>query len=316
MYKQKTIKKVIQLNGKGLHSGKDVELTLSPSPVDYGIVFKRTDLSSSPSIRAHASNVVDTSMATTLGKEGVSIGTVEHLLSALMGLQVDNVHIDVKGPEIPVFDGSAAAFIEAIIQTGLKEQKSQKKFLIITKPVAVRNKDRFCYLFPSTEFKVTCRIEFAHTCIGKQNFDFRIPFLSYKGGSHFYCQEIAQARTFGFLDDVSYLQSRGLALGASLENAVVLDKDSIVNREGLRWQNEFVRHKVLDSIGDLALVGAQVIGHLITYRSGHSLHHQLVEKTLKSKDAWKMMTYDQIVHSENGLSSSLLCDQELLASVA
>lgn len=313
---QKTIKNNIELSGKGLHSGKKVELSIRPAPADHGIVFRRVDIPMCPPIVAHASNVVDTSMATTLGKNGISIGTVEHLLSAFVGLQIDNLSVDVRGPEVPIFDGSAACFIQALKKSGFKEQKKQKKFLVITKPIAIRNKDRFCYLIPSSSFKVTCRIDFAHTCIGKQHFDFFLPFDTKSLESNFYCTDIAEARTFGFIEDVSYLQSKGLALGASLENAIVLDKDSIVNQEGIRWHNEFVRHKVLDAIGDLALTGLQVIGHLITYRSGHSLHHQLVEKTLKSQDSWKIMTREDLMNRPHKMTPSFLDDQELLAAAA
>ena len=310
---QRTIRKVISISGKGLHTGKKVKVTLNPAPPDYGIVFKRVDIKKSPDIKAHASNVVDTTLATTLGKDDIQIATVEHLLSALLGFQVDNIHIEVDGPEIPILDGSAAEFSKALLVVGLKEQKEIKKFLVITKPIAVRQQDRFSYLFPSDEFKITCRIEFPHKCIGKQRFDMTFPIISYlKNGSsngngngkhsngNGYAHEISSARTFGFIEEVATLQRMGLALGGGLDNAIVLNKDSIVNQDGLRWKDEFVRHKVLDAMGDVALLGYQILGHLITYRSGHSLHHQLVEKTLRSKNSWKIMTSDEILSKEEG----------------
>ncbi len=310
---QRTIRNVISISGKGLHTGKKVKITLNPAPPDYGIVFKRTDLKKSPEIKAHASNVVDTTMATTLGKDDVRIATVEHLLSALLGFQVDNIHIEVDGPEIPILDGSASEFSKALLTVGLKEQKELKKFLVITKPIAVRQQDRFSYLFPSDEFKITCRIEFSHKCIGKQRFDMSFPVISsLKNGSsnghekslngslngNGYAHEISHARTFGFIEEVATLQKMGLALGGGLDNAIVLNKDSVINEDGLRWKDEFVRHKVLDAMGDVALLGYQILGHLVTYRSGHSLHHQLVQKTLRSKNSWKMMTSDMIFSKE------------------
>ncbi|MBI2608239.1 MAG: UDP-3-O-[3-hydroxymyristoyl] N-acetylglucosamine deacetylase [Deltaproteobacteria bacterium] len=323
---QRTIQKSISLSGKGLHSGKVVKVYLHPAHTDSGIVFKRTDIKNAPLIPARSEYVVDTTMATTLGKKGISIATVEHLLSAIAGLQIDNIRIEVEGPEIPIMDGSAHPFFEALHNAGLKEQKELKKFLVITKPVAVRNQDRFCYLFPSKQFKITCRIEFPQKCIGKQRFEVSFPLFSkkesnacdhshgYKNGngkakngngqSHFadiseiFFEEISRARTFGFLEEVEMLQRKGLALGGGLENAVVIDKDTILNKEGLRWQDEFVRHKVLDAMGDLSLLGMQIIGHLVTYRSGHSLHHKLVERTLKNNSNWKIMTFEETTSGE------------------
>ena len=336
--RQKTLCKSISISGKGLHSGKNVKVILNPSPTDHGITFRRVDVLRSPLIKAHVSNVVDTTLATTLGVDGVNIATVEHLLSALVGFQIDNVHIDVDGPEIPILDGSSRAFVEALSTVGSREQKSLKNFLVITKPVAVRQKDRFSYLFPSDEFKVTCRIEFPHKAIGKQRFEMSFPFITayrdsknarvHKNGngngngnghsqgifstSELYAREIGGARTFGFVEEVAYLQKKGLALGGGLDNAVVLDKNKIINEEPLRWDNEFVRHKVLDSLGDVSLLGYQVLGHLVTYRSGHGLHRELVEKTLKSTDSWKIMTFDNISSSREDFLLSRTFDHSLL----
>jgi len=337
--RQKTLCKSVSVAGKGLHSGKNVKIILNPAPADHGITFRRVDVLKSPLIRAHVSHVVDTTLATTLGVDGVTIATVEHLLSSLVGFQVDNVHVDVDGPEVPILDGSAKEFVDALTSVGFREQKSLKKFLVITKPVAVRQKDRFSYLFPSDEFKVTCRIEFPHKAIGKQRFEMSFPFISAyqdskndsnngkNGKSHkngnghsnglieacqLYATEIGGARTFGFIEEVAYLQKKGLALGGGLDNAIVLDKNKIINEEPLRWENEFVRHKVLDSLGDVSLLGYQVLGHLVTYRSGHGLHRELVEKTLKSKDSWKIMTFDKISGAEENFLLSRTFDHSLL----
>ena len=273
---QKTIRKAIQFKGIGLHAGKSSEVTLKPALADTGIVFIRTDISKKISIPALNHFVVDTTLSTTLGKNGVTIATVEHLMSALWGLGIDNAEIEVNGPEIPILDGSSFEFVRKIQKTGVIELDRLKKMLVITEPVSISDGDRSCSLLRSRSSKISCMIEFNHPLIQKQKFLMKLTpknFIEY----------IAEARTFGFLKDVERLRAQGLIAGGSLENAVVLDEKRVLNKEGLRYKDEFVRHKVLDAIGDLALMGVWVTGHWVSHKAGHDLHYKLIQKVLTQK---------------------------------
>ncbi len=270
---QKTIRKAVTVKGIGLHSGAIVEITVKPAPADHGIVFVRTDGANKTEIPALNCYVVDTTLSTTIGKNGVTIQTIEHLMAALWGLDIDNAEIEVCGPEIPILDGSSNPFVKKIKKAGIQELDVLKKAFVITKPVAVVEGDRYCYLLSSRTPKITCSIEFEHPCIQKQKLEINLDPKSFT-------QEIARARTFGFVKDLELLKQKGLIRGGSLDCAIVLDEKKILNKEGLRFQDEFVRHKILDSIGDMALFGMKVLGHFITHKAGHELHAKLIRKVL------------------------------------
>jgi UDP-3-O-[3-hydroxymyristoyl] N-acetylglucosamine deacetylase len=278
-FNQRTISTPISCQGVGLHSGAKVTLTLLPAPEDHGVVFVRTDLQEPVAIPARSQHVVDTSLATSLGRDGVRIGTVEHLLAAITGLGVDNLRVEVEGPEVPIMDGSAAPFAYLIRTAGIRVQDAPKSFVVIRKPVTVVDGEKEATLQPARCFKVSCTIDFKHPLISDQTFE-----LDFSDRS--FSREIARARTFGFLRDVEMLKRMGLAKGGSLDNAIVVDEFSILNPDGLRFPDEFVRHKILDAIGDVALFGHPVIGHLKVHKSGHALNHKLVERTLADPQSY------------------------------
>jgi len=273
-FNQRTVQAPVTCQGVGLHSGARVNLTLRPAPPDHGVVFVRTDLPTPVSIPALASSVVDTSsLATSLGKDGVRVGTVEHLLSALTGLGIDNVRVEVDGPEVPIMDGSASPFVFLIKSVGVQVQAEPKSFLVIKKTVSVTDGDKEATLSPASRLSIDCTIDFKHPLISDQRFQLEF-------SDHSFSREISRARTFGFLRDVEMLKKVGLAKGGSLENAIVVDEFSILNPDGLRFPDEFVRHKILDAMGDISLFGRPVIGHLKVYKTGHALNHKLVQKVL------------------------------------
>jgi UDP-3-O-[3-hydroxymyristoyl] N-acetylglucosamine deacetylase len=279
---QRTISEPVSCKGVGLHSGMTVNLTLWPAPADHGIVFVRTDTPNQVAIPARSEFVVDTSLATTLGKDGVKVGTVEHLLSALAGLGVDNVRVELDGPEVPVMDGSAEHFVQMVTSVGLRELEGRRSYLIITKPITVTEGDKEATLAPARRFRVSCTIDFKHPLISSQSFEVELSERGFAG-------EISRARTFGFLRDVEMLKKLGLARGGSLDNAIVVDESSILNPEGLRFQDEFVRHKILDAIGDVSLFGLPVIGHLKVFKTGHALNHKLVQKVLADPTCYEVV---------------------------
>jgi UDP-3-O-[3-hydroxymyristoyl] N-acetylglucosamine deacetylase len=250
-----------------------VTLTLRPAPAHHGVVFVRTDLDKPVSIPALSSHVVDTALATTLGKGGVKVGTVEHLLAALSGLGIDNVRVELDGPEVPIMDGSAAPFAYLIKSVGVRVLDEAKSFIVIKKAVTVRDGDKEATFAPSSRFRVDCTIDFKHPLISDQSFEMEF-------SDRTFSREISRARTFGFLRDVEMLKKIGLAKGGSLDNAIVVDEFSILNPDGLRFPDEFVRHKVLDAMGDVSLFGHPVIGHLRVMKSGHALNHKLVQRVL------------------------------------
>ena len=272
-FNQRTLSGPIGCNGVGLHSGASVNITLLPAPADHGIVFVRTDLPTRTEIPAVARYVVNTELATTLGRDGSEVATVEHLLAAMSGLGIDNARIELDGPEVPIMDGCAAPFAYLIRSAGVRVLDAPKSFVVIKKRVSVREGEKTAGLDPCDRFKISCRIDFRHPLISNQAFQMEF-------SDRTFAREIARARTFGFLRDVETLKKEGLARGGSLENAIVVDEFSILNPDGLRFPDEFVRHKVLDAMGDVALFGCPVIGHLRVHKSGHALNHRLVEKVL------------------------------------
>jgi len=272
-FNQRTLGGPINCNGVGLHTGAPVNVKLRPAPADHGVVFVRTDLPKPVEIPATAKHVVSTELATSVGCEGAQVGTVEHLLAALSGLGVDNVRIELDGPEVPIMDGSAAPFAYLIKSAGIRVLDAPKSFVVIKKRVCVRDGEKVATLEPCDRFRITCRIDFRHPLVSNQTFEMEF-------SDRTFAREIARARTFGFLRDLETLKRGGFARGGSLENAIVVDEFSILNPDGLRFPDEFVRHKVLDAMGDVALFGRPVIGHLRVYKSGHALNHRLVQKTL------------------------------------
>ncbi len=279
MYFQRTVKKEISCKSVGLHSGRKVTMVIRPAGIDHGIVFVRKDLPGDNSIRANVHNVIDTTLATTIGFNGATLSTIEHLMSAFSGMGVDNAVIEVDAPELPIMDGSAKPFVDLLKSVGTKLQNSVKKLLVIKKKVSVSDGGGTAMFLPSPEFQITYNIEFKHKAIGYQSYHMKFSDVLYE-------REIAPARTFGFLSDVEYLQAKGLALGGSLKNAIILDGDRVINKEGLRFQDEFVRHKILDSIGDLSLLGVPIIGHFVASKSGHHLNHMLLKEVLARQECW------------------------------
>jgi UDP-3-O-[3-hydroxymyristoyl] N-acetylglucosamine deacetylase len=282
MHLQRTLKKEINCFSVGLHTGRKVNMKIKPAPVDTGIIFVRTDLLDAEPIHANYNNVCDTTLATTLGSNGVTISTVEHLLSAFSGMGVDNAIIELDSFEVPIMDGSAFYFVNMLKEVGTRVQKKNKKMLIIKKPVSVNDGDASAMFMPADEFKITYEIDFKHPVIGKQSYSMTFSDEKYE-------KEICAAQTFGFLKDLEFLQAKGLALGGSLKNAIVLDDNKIINKEGLRIENVFVKHKILDAIGDLFLLGMPIIGHFMAYKSGHRLNNLLLKELMNKKDCWEIV---------------------------
>ncbi len=270
---QHTIAREVWCSGVCLHSGARVTLRFCPAPPYHGVRFRRVDVAGHPVVEAHYHNVVNTQLATTLGTDGVTISTVEHLMAALYGLNIDNVLIDIDGPEVPIFDGSSGPFLTLLEEGGLRQQGVARQCLRIERPFVYRDKDAFIKVTPSDELQVSYTIEFPHKLVGTQR-------LSWRFSPGDFGRKIARARTFGFLKDVQKLQSMGLALGGSLENALVFDDYRVLNQGGFRYADECVRHKVLDFLGDLALMGMPMIGHFKAYKAGHALHNRFLKSLM------------------------------------
>jgi UDP-3-O-[3-hydroxymyristoyl] N-acetylglucosamine deacetylase len=288
MILQRTLKTAIKTTGVGLHTGVRVELVLRPAAPDTGVVFHRVDLTPPVAVPADARHVGDTRLSSTLKHQGASISTVEHILSALAGLGIDNLHIDIAGPEIPIMDGSAAPFVFLLHSAGIVEQDAPKRYLRIVAPVEVKDGDKWARFDPFNGFKLDFTIDFPHPVFGSENRHVVIDFAE-----HSYVKEVARARTFGFMQDVEAMRAAGLALGGSLQNAVVLDEFRVLNAEGLRYDNEFVKHKVLDAIGDLYLLGHPMIGQYTAYKSGHGLNNALARSLLAHPEAFALTTFTQ-----------------------
>jgi len=283
---QHTIAAPASVSGIGLHTGVKVNLRLCPAPANTGIVFRRTDLEGF-TIEAQSRNVARVSYATSLMKKGVLISTTEHLLSALAGRDVDNALVEIDNLELPILDGSARPFVELITKAGIRRQRARRSFVRILKPVEVVDGMRRIAVYPADVFRVTYRIAFPHPLIGVQSIEFA-------SGSSNYATEIAPARTFGFLEELEMLRKNSLIRGGSLENAVVLDRKGVINPEGLRFPDEFCRHKLLDLIGDFSLLGHPLIGHVVAERAGHAMHAQLVSRLLREKDSWKLVSSPEV----------------------
>lgn len=291
MFRQRTIKKIVSTVGVGLHSGQRVELTLRPAQADTGIVFHRVDCEPVIDIPANASMVSDTRMASVLQVQGVRVSTVEHLMSALAGLGIDNLHIDINAEEVPIMDGSAATFVYLLRSAGLEEQRAPKKFIRVLKPVEISEGEgahkKWARLEPHEGFALSFSIDFKHPAI-----DATAGYAEIDFADQSYIKEIARARTFGFVSEVEALRSMGLARGGSLENAIVLDEYRVLNADGLRYEDEFVKHKILDAIGDLYLIGKPLVARYVACKSGHAINNQLARKLLAQADAWEWVTYE------------------------
>ena len=290
MLKQRTIKQQVRTIGVGLHSGTKVELTLRPAAIDTGIVFRRIDLDPIVEFPASAMAVGDTRMASVLIKDGARVSTVEHLMSAAAGMGIDNMVIDVNAEEIPIMDGSASSFVYLLQQAGVEEQAAAKKFIKVIKPVEVRqgkgNAEKWARLSPYDGFKLDFFIEFNHPAV-----DGTMQRASVDFGDVSYVHDVARARTFGFMQDVESLRGMGLARGGSLENAIVMDEYRILNADGLRYEDEFVRHKILDAIGDLYLVGHPLLAYYTAHKSGHAMNNLLLLALLEQPDAYEIVSF-------------------------
>ena len=279
---QNTIRKKIHCRGIGLHSGKQVSMTLFPAEANTGIRFMRSDLSEKNLIPAFMNRVVDTTMATTISEGDASVATTEHLLAAINGLAIDNILIEVDGPEVPIMDGSSFPFVEILQTAGRRQQKSYRRLVKITQEISFREGDKHISIYPYDGFKVTAEINFAHDSVKRQVYSLAV-------STEKFIAEISKARTFGFLNDVKKLQQQGLSLGASLDSAIGMDENGILNKDGLRYGNEFVRHKIVDIIGDMTLLGCPILGHIVAYKSGHSQHLKLMEKIAATPEAWEFV---------------------------
>ncbi len=288
MIKQRTLKNVIRATGVGLHTGEKVYLTLRPAATDTGIVFRRIDLAEPVEIRACPENVSDTRLSTTLEYNGVRVSTVEHLMSAFAGLGIDNAYVDLTAAEVPIMDGSAGPFVFLVQSAGIAEQGAPKRFMRIKKEVRVEEGDKWASFQPFEGFKVSFAIEFNHPTFRNSTQHATVDFSTTS-----FVKEVSRARTFGFMGDLETLRAVGLARGGGLDNAIVLDEYRILNDDGLRYEDEFVKHKVLDAIGDLYLLGHPLIGAFSAHKSGHSLNNRLLRHLVSHQDAWELMTYDE-----------------------
>lgn len=285
MLKQRTLSNVIRATGVGLHTGEKVFLTLKPAPVDTGIVFYRVDLDVPVEIKATTESVTETVMSTTIESNGTKISTVEHLMSAFAGMGVDNAYVELSTHEVPIMDGSAAPFVFLLQSAGIAEQNKAKKFIRIKKPLEVRDGDKWVRFEPFDGFKVTFTIDFDHPI-----FKNSIQHATVDFSTTSFIKEVSRARTFGFMDDLETLRKAGLARGGSIDNAIVMDSFNILNDDGLRYKDEFVKHKILDAVGDLYLLGHPLVGAFSAHKSGHALNNQILRQLLAQEDAWELTT--------------------------
>lgn len=287
MIRQRTLKNVIRATGVGLHTGEKVYLTLRPAPVDSGIVFRRIDLEPPVEVEAKAENVGDTTLSSTLVSGDVRISTVEHLLSAMAGMGIDNAYVDLSAAEVPIMDGSAGPFVFLIQSAGIEEQNAPKRFIRIKRTIKVEGEDKWVRFDPFDGFKVGMAIDFDHPVFRGRTQNSEIDFSTTS-----FVKEVSRARTFGFMSQLEMLRARNLALGGSMDNAIVVDDYRVLNEDGLRYEDEFVKHKILDAIGDLYLLGHSLIGAFSGYKSGHDLNNQLLRNLLAEQDAWELVTYE------------------------
>lgn len=281
---QHTLARPVQCAGIGVHSGREVNLKILPAPINHGIKFLRRDLPAKPIVTAHFNSVVDTSLATVIGADGVIVSTIEHLMASFSGLCIDNALVELDGYEIPIMDGSAAPFTRLIRSAGVKRQEGLRCYFVIKKPISLQEGAKSVSIFPANHYRISYSIDFDHPLIQHQDFSLVVTRDTFD-------QEISRARTFGFYYEIEYLKRYGLAQGGSLDNAIVIDKDKILNDEGLRFSDEFVRHKLLDCIGDFSLLGMPILGHIVIKRSGHAFNHAFLEKFFASKECWETRTF-------------------------
>lgn len=286
MIRQRTLKTLVRTTGVGLHTGCKVEMTLRPARAGTGIVFRRLDVEPPVELRVSPELVTDTRLCTAIERDGVKIATVEHLMSALAGLGVDNVHVDLTGPEVPILDGSAAPFVFLIQSAGLEEQAAPRRHILVKRTVRVEEGDKWAQFSPHEGYRLSFRIDFEHPVLQRSGQEITIDLAEQS-----YVKEVSRARTFGFMRDVEQLRSTGLARGGTLDNAVVMDEYRVLNEGGLRYADEFVKHKVLDAVGDLYMTGHPVIGAFIAYKSGHSLNNRLLRALLADATAWEWVSY-------------------------
>jgi len=287
MLNQRTLKNTIRASGVGLHTGKKVLMTLRPAPPNTGIVFRRVDLDQPVDIRAHAENVGETMLGTTLVRGSAKVATVEHLLSAFAGLGIDNAFVEVTAPEVPIMDGSAGPFVFLLQSAGIEEQSAAKRFIRIKRRLRVEDADKWAQFDPFDGFKVNFEIEFDHPMFKK-----RLQTASMDFSTTSFLKEVSRARTFGFMRDLESLRARNLALGGNMDNAIVLDDFRILNEDGLRYEDEFVKHKILDAIGDLYLLGHSLIGEFSGFKSGHALNNLLLRTLIADRAAWEEVTFE------------------------
>ena len=287
MIRQRTLKNVIKATGVGLHTGRKLRLSLRPAPANTGIVFRRIDLDVAVEFKASPKNVGDTTLSTTLGRGATRVATVEHLLSAMAGLGIDNAYVDLDAPEVPIMDGSAGPFVFLIQSAGIEELDAPKQYMRIKKPVSVKEGDKWARFEPFEGFKVSFSIEFNHPLFHESVCKTTVDFSTTS-----FVKEISRARTFGFIRDIERLRENNLALGGNLNNAVVIDDYRVLNEDGLRYKDEFVKHKVLDAIGDLYLLGYGLIGSFIGHKSGHALNNRLLNALIAQENAWECVTFD------------------------
>ena len=291
-YNQRTLAQPVHFKGVGVHSGKEVNLTLKPAPPNSGILFQRVDLPAKPQIKAHFNRVVDTSLATVIGENGCIVSTIEHLMACLAGLSIDNVVAELDDYEMPIMDGSATLFTHSIRKAGIVEQNAPRVYFAINSPIKLEKDGKSVCLYPADRIKITCTIEFAHPAINTQTFSIDLTEESFE-------KEICRARTFGFLHELELMKFYGLAKGGSLDYAVVLDQNGIVNETGLRYADEFVRHKILDCIGDFSLLGLPILGHVVLFKSGHHFNHEFLKEFFAQKSSWDTTTLVEFERSRN-----------------
>jgi len=289
MLRQRTLKNPIRASGVGLHSGKKVLMVLKPAPVDTGVVFRRIDLDEPVEVRAYAQNVGETTLGTSLIQGGVRVATIEHLLSAFAGLGIDNVYVELSSEEVPIMDGSAGPFVFLLQSAGITEQDAPKRFVRVLQPIQVEDGDKWARFTPYNGYKLNFEIEFNHPIFEKRGNTASMEFSTTT-----FLKEISRARTFGFMRDLEYLRSRNLALGGTMDNAIVLDDHRVLNEDGLRYEDEFVKHKILDAIGDLYLLGRSLIAEFSGHKSGHALNNRLLRKLIATPAAWEEVTFENL----------------------
>jgi UDP-3-O-[3-hydroxymyristoyl] N-acetylglucosamine deacetylase len=295
---QRTLERSVSCTGVGVHSGKQVELTVHPAPINQGIRFIRKDLMDSPHVTAHFNNVVDTSLATVIGHNGFIVSTIEHLMAAFSGLAIDNATVELDSHEMPIMDGSAGPFTELLRSGGLHPQEGARCMFVIKKPIEVEHNGKFVGVYPSDTYRISYTIDYDHPLIGKQT-------LTVEVNDEVFEREISHARTFGFLHEYEYMKHYGLAQGGSLDNVVVIDEEDVLNPGGLRYPDEFVRHKILDCIGDFSLLGMPILGHIKAVKSGHAFNHEFLKTFFLSKDKWETITASCQVHLPVSSSNQL-----------